>query len=281
MSPWPTRLTGGDGSLTKMTTATGDTLNYTYDALKRLNKVTTKNAFGTALFSTSYAFKNLSTTSGITQTTTQVQYRNVRIGTNGTILEGKKYSYDDVGNITKISQSTSPYNPLVAYEYDSQNQLISEIYYDGEGSADTNITQAYYYTYDTAGNLLTVEEGTVNSGGTITKTTIQTYTYGTGDWKDLLTAVNGNTIIYEGQTYNESTGEIEGAATGNPTSYPVNGTSYDLTWQNGRQLSSFSKVNTALPSGRWTVSYKYDTDGIRSAQNAACGLSKAVCMDWK
>ena len=174
-----------------------------------------------------------------------------------------------------------PYLAALSSQNDSQNQLISEVYYNGSGSADTNITQAYYYTYDTAGNLLTVEEGTVNSDGTITKTAIQTYTYGTGDWKDLLTAVNGNTIIYEGQTYNESTGEIEGAATGNPTSYPVNGTSYDLTWQNGRQLSSFSKVNTALPSGRWTVSYKYDTDGIRSAQNAACGLSKAVCTDWK
>ena len=87
----------------------------------------------------------------------------------------------------------------------------------------------------------------------------------------VLTAVNGNPIIYEGQTYNESTGEIEGAATGNPTSYPVNGTSYDLTWQNGRQLSSFSKVNTALPSGRWTVSYKYDTDGIRTEKRVPRG----------
>ena len=254
----------GDGSLTQMTTATGDTLNYTYDALKRLNKVTTKNASGTALFSTSYAFKNLSTTDGITQTTTQVQYRNVRIGTNGTILEGKKYSYDDVGNITKISQSTSPYNPLVVYEYDSQNQLISEVYYNGSGSANTNITQAYYYTYDTAGNLLTVEEGTVNSDGTITKTTVQTYTYGTGDWKDLLTAVNGNTIIYEGQTYNESTGEIEGAATGNPTSYYIDGVANTLTWTQGRQLARVSKPGAGVTL---SSTYTYDADGIRTSKS--------------
>ena len=175
-----------------MTTATGDTLNYTYDALKRLNNVTTKNASGTALFSTSYAFRNLSTTSGITQTTTQVQYRNVRIGTNGTILEGKKYSYDDVGNITKISQSTSPYNPLVAYEYDSQNQLTKETYYDGEGSETDNITKTITYTYDTAGNILS-ETKTVG-----TTTTTKSYTYSTGNWKDLLTEIVGRSSPFRG-----------------------------------------------------------------------------------
>ena len=93
-----------------------------------------------------------------------------------------------------------PYLAALSSQNYSQNQLISEVYYDGSGSANTNITQAYYYTYDTAGNLLKVEEGAVNSDGTITKTTIQTYTYGNTQWRDLLTAVNGNTIIYEGQT---------------------------------------------------------------------------------
>ena len=227
----------GDGSLTKMTTATGDTLNYTYDALKRLNNVTTKNASGTALFSTSYAFKNLSTTNGITQTTTQVQYRNVRIGTNGTILEGKKYSYDDVGNITKISQSTSPYNPLVAYEYDSQNQLTKETYYDGAGSATGNITKTIAYTYDTAGNILS-ETKTVG-----TTTTTKNYTYGNTQWRDLLTKVGNTTISYDG---------------GNPTNWYNGSKTYTgLTWQQGRQLAGLTVDGTS-------VSYEYDVDGIRT-----------------
>ena len=33
----------GDGSLTSMTAATGDSLSFGYDALKRLNRVTVKN----------------------------------------------------------------------------------------------------------------------------------------------------------------------------------------------------------------------------------------------
>ena len=231
----------GDGSLTKMTTATGDTLNYTYDALKRLNKVTTKNASGTALFSTSYAFRNLSTTSGITQTTTQVHYRNVRIGTSGTILEGKKYSYDDVGNITKISQSTSPYNPLVAYEYDSQNQLTKETYYDGAGSATGNITKTIAYTYDTAGNILS-ETKTVG-----TTTTTKNYTYSTGNWKDLLKSVTVN-----GTNYSIS------SSGGNPTNWYNGSKTYTgLTWQQGRQLAG-------LTVGETSVSYEYDADGIRT-----------------
>ena len=220
-----------------MTTATGDTLNYTYDALKRLNNVTTKNASGTALFSTSYAFRNLSTTSGITQTTTQVQYRNVCIGTNGTILEGKKYSYDDVGNITKISQSTSPYNPLVAYEYDSQNQLTKETYYDGAGSETDNITKTITYTYDTAGNILS-ETKTVG-----TTTTTKNYTYGNTQWRDLLTKVGNTTISYDG---------------GNPTNWYNGSKTYTgLTWQQGRQLAG-------LTVGETSVSYEYDADGIRT-----------------
>ena len=81
-----------------------------------------------------------------------------------------------------ISQSTGSYYPLVAYEYDAQNQLVKETYYNGNGTGSDNVTATYTYTYDTAGNLLSVKKD---------GTTVQTYTYGDTAWKDLMTAFNG------------------------------------------------------------------------------------------
>ena len=260
--------TDGDGSLTQLKTGSGHKINYTYDALKHLKNASVVNSSNVELFKTACSYRTVSGN----QSSAQVEFRNVRRSSDNELLEGKKYDYDSVGNIIQISQSTGDYYPLVKYEYDSQNQLISEIYYDGEGSANTNITSAYYYTYDTAGNLQRVEEGAVGTDGTITKTVIQTYTYSTGGWKDLLTKVNSNPIAYEGQTYDADANTVSGTAiSGNPTNYPINGTIYDLAWENGRQLSSISKANRLSPGGRWTVSFEYDSDGIRTKKQVPHG----------
>lgn len=230
----------GDGSLKTMTTGTGATLHFGYDSLKRLNEVKAKSGSNT-LFTTAYAYRNISTT----QTTPQVEYRNVKLRDSSTILEGKKYEYDSLGNIVKIRQSTSPFHLLVAYEYDNQNQLTSEVYYDGSGEATANITVAYYYDYDTAGNLLKVQKGTVNSAGTLAKTTEQTYTYGNTNWRDLLTAVNGNTITYD--------------ASGNPLHYGE----WNFDWQDGRQLIS-AEIDTDTTNT--SLTYTYDANGIRTSK---------------
>ena len=260
--------TNGDGSLKQMTTGTGDTIDYTYNKLKQLEKTEVKNTSGSPVFNTAYAYRAVSGN----QISAQVEFRNVRRSSDNELLEGKKYDYDSVGNIIQISQSTGDYYPLVKYEYDSQNQLISEIYYDGEGSANANITSAYYYTYDTAGNLQRVEEGAVGTGGTITKTVIQTYTYSTGGWKDLLTKVNNNPIAYEGQTYDANTNTVSGTAiSGNPTSYPVNGAIYNLTWENGRQLSSIKNSNAARPLLSRKTYYSYNANGIRTEKKVPRG----------
>lgn len=176
-----------------------------------------------------------------------MQYRNVR-SANGTLLEGKKYTYDAIGNITRISQSTSPFHALVDYEYDAQNQLTKETYYDGNGTAEGNITRTISYTYDTAGNILS-ETKTVGS-----KTTTKTFSYTDSNWKDLLTAVNGLSITYD--------------ASGNPETYYTgsvdrrgNAEVYDMNWGNGRQLTD---VETDDGQTRSQISYGYDADGIRS-----------------
>ena len=223
----------GDGSLTTMTAATGDSLSFGYDALKRLNRVTVKNG-SSVILNTAYAYRDVSWNRG----SAQVEFRNVRLGSDsGMLLEGKKYVYDDVGNLKEIRESTGKYNKLVEYTYDSQNQLTSEAYYKS-GEAEAYIT--YNYTYDTAGNLLTVSQKKGN-----TTTLLQTYTYGDAQWHDLLTAVNGQAITYD--------------ASGNPLSYG----GWSFGWQNGRQLKTASKTSDGKTE---TLEYSYDADGIRTSK---------------
>ena len=223
----------GDGSLTSMTAATGDSLSFGYDALKRLNRVTVKNG-SSVILNTAYAYRDVSWNRG----SAQVEFRNVRLGSDsGMLLEGKKYVYDDVGNLKEIRESTGDFNKLVEYAYDSQNQLTSEAYYKS-GEAEAYIT--YNYTYDTAGNLLTVSQKKGN-----TTTLLQTYTYGDAQWHDLLTAVNGQAITYD--------------ASGNPLSYG----GWSFGWQNGRQLKTASKTSDGKTE---TLEYSYDADGIRTSK---------------
>ena len=216
-----------------MTAATGDSLSFGYDTLKRLNRVTAKSG-SSVILNTAYAYRDVSWNRG----SAQVEFRNVRLGSDsGMLLEGKKYVYDDVGNLKEIRESTGKYNKLVEYAYDSQNQLTSEAYYKS-GEAEAYIT--YNYTYDTAGNLLTVSQ---KEGDTTTL--LQTYTYGDAQWHDLLTAVNGQAITYD--------------ASGNPLSYG----GWSFGWQNGRQLKTASKTSDGKTE---TLEYAYDADGIRTSK---------------
>ena len=228
----------GDGALTQMTTATGAVIDYQYDTLRRLTRSeVTLN--GSTVYTTAYAFRDLDAS----RTTTQVQYRNVR-SANGTMLEGKKYTYDALGNITRISQSTKPFYTLVAYEYDAQNQLTKETYYDGEGTAEGNITHTISYTYDTAGNILSVTE---TAGD---KTTTKAYTYGDSEWLDLLTAINGSAIQYD--------------AGGNPTNWSNGKADLSLQWANGRRLTGASSESARKSE---SLSYAYDADGVRTSKS--------------
>ena len=216
-----------------MTAATGDSLSFGYDTLKRLNRVTAKSG-SSVILNTAYAYRDVSWNRG----SAQVEFRNVRLGSDsGMLLEGKKYVYDDVGNLKEIRESTGKYNKLVEYAYDSQNQLTSEAYYKS-GEAEAYIT--YNYTYDTAGNLLTVSQ----KKGNTTKL-LQTYTYSDAQWHDLLTAVNGQAITYD--------------ASGNPLSYG----GWSFGWQNGRQLKTASKTSDGKTE---TLEYAYDADGIRTSK---------------
>ena len=112
---------------------------------------------------------------------------------------------------------TGAYNNTIHYVYDG-NKRISEV-------------NDIYYTYDEAGHLTTEvnvitrtgEDFLYDKGGNVVEVRpfsrgrydqSQTFTYGDSNWKDLLTAYNGNEITYD---------EI-----GNPLTY-YNGTEFNWT----------------------------------------------------
>ena len=225
--------TDGDGSLTQLKTGSGHKINYTYDKLKRLKNASVVNSSNVELFKTACSYRTVSGN----QSSAQVEFRNIRT-TGGDLIVGYKYSYDALGNITQISQSEGNYNPLVKYTYDSQNQLIKEVHYDGSGSTAAHITHTYTYTYDTAGN---IQSETKTVGNT---TTTKSYTYSSGDWKDLLIEVGGTTISYD--------------SNGNPSNWYNGSKTYSaMKWANGRQL-------TSVTIGSKTADYAYDANGIRT-----------------
>ena len=139
------------------------------------------------------------------------------------------YTYDGNGNILSASDGTN----TTTYVYDSANQLIRE------NNPVGNFT--YVWTYDSAGNLLSRTQYPYTTGELGTATDTVVYAYGDSTWGDLLTAYDGESITYDG--------------IGNPTSY-YNGTRWNLTWEQGRELTTISDGTTT-----WTNTY--DADGMR------------------
>ena len=133
------------------------------------------------------------------------------------------YAYDAVGNITKITGTTRT-DQSASYTYDAQNQLTSE----------TNQKGSYTYTYDTYGNIRSVSGAESH-----------TYTYGDSEWLDLLTAYDGKSITYD--------------AIGNPNVWHNSTGDWNLSWANGRQLTTASNDNHR-------VSYTYDLAGVRDSK---------------
>ena len=187
----------------------GTSLILTYDSLSRLSTKTGET------FKTIFLYADGTEEKTTTTRIAEVEYARV----DGNFFTGETYgyTYDASGNIVKITKNGVTTN---SYAYDNQGQLTQ--------------ANGISYTYDDAGNILTVSNGT----------TTHTYAYENANWKDLLTKYDGETISYDNS--------------GNPTSY-YNGTRWTFDWTNGRSLVSAT-------DGETEISYVYDKDGLRTSK---------------
>ena len=132
----------------------------------------------------------------------------------------------------------------ITYTYDDLGQLTQE----------SNGTTVRTYTYDKAGNIVSIKSEPVSTDddGLIIRAARalpsilpleKILTYTDSEWGDKLTSFAGHTIVYD--------------AIGNPISY-YNGTAYTFDWT-GRQLTTAVKGST-------NMSFTYDDNGIRTSK---------------
>ena len=192
-----------DNSISTFTAGNGQTIELTYDLLRRLSSV------DTGQYEKYYTYREITEVDQTTQIT-GLEY----LGLPEDLEFG--YTYNNLGYIATYA---APGEQTITYTYDNLGQLLSAV---GDST--------YSYTYDSAGNILTANG--------------HTYTYGDADWKDLLTAYDGETITYD--------------TIGNPLSY-YNGTRWTFTWENGRSLATAT-------NGVVNISYDYDMNGLRTSK---------------
>lgn len=147
-----------------------------------------------------------------------------QINDNGDIYE---FKYDLLGNITDILKNNLLINK---YYYDANSQLIKE----------ENLIKNYniQYLYDDCGNILSKSYFDNKTLNLIKK---DKYYYEDNEWHTLLTKFNDSIITYD--------------TIGNPLTID----DINLTWINGRELSSYS-------DGTNTIMYEYNADGIRTSK---------------
>lgn len=141
---------------------------------------------------------------------------------------------------------TGAYNNTIHYGYDG-NKRISEVNdicytYDEAGHLTTEVNvitrTGVNFVYDKGGNVVEIIPFSRGRYGQS-----HTFTYGDPNWKDLLTAYNGNEITYD---------EI-----GNPLTY-YNGT--EFKWTMGCRLKS------AVRSDGIKIKCTYNADGLRTSK---------------
>ena len=225
-----------------------DELTYSYDALNRLTQVLDIIDYSMPCYTRNYKYQDLSGS----QTTSRLAQFDYRDPSGNNIIYGNAYSYDANGNITQINEVYKEGNQektrvLAEYEYDYIDQLQKETRYTYTGSSTTPSSTTEVTTRsDTAGNLMTV---TTKVNGI--KTSQIDYAYNDKNFADRLS----------GLTIGNVTRSIQYSDYCNPLNW-FNGTDYtNLTWTQGRRLSSITK-------GDQTYSYEYDMSGVRSVKIA-------------
>ena len=170
------------------------------------------------------------------------KYRLSGVGNKAPLILLLPIICDDAGNITSVSDGSK----TTSYAYDLLGQLIrvNDPYDTTAGSNGTT----WVYAYDQGGNMLskTAYAFTTGTVGAAVKT--DSFTYGDTNWKDKLTAFNGQTITYD---------EI-----GNPT----NDGTWNYTWIGGRQMRAMCKGEFG-EQGYDEITFEYNENGLRTKKN--------------
>ena len=213
-----------DNRVTKVRYNSSDTskVDYVYDKLNRITSRTVTN--GTSAYATQYAYVPGATAYGENATTPLVSSITQGEGENAMNFA---YTYDNRGNITSETRN----GLTTTYVYDALGQLVRV--------NDPHENATWVYTYDCGGNILNKAKYAYTTADELGEALESIpYTYGDANWKDKLTAYNGNAITYD--------------AMGNPL---TDGT-WTYQWQAGRQLKQMTKSST-------TIQFKYDHNGLR------------------
>ena len=204
----------------------GVTAKTVTDDFGRIKEVKTSREKGISVYNTTYEYA-----SGSAQNSTTNLVKSLTQKFGNTQLLKYEYKYDSNGNITRIEEGGEV---VAMYWYDELNQLVS--------SSERDSGLYTVYSYDKAGNITNVKEYELDLVKWYPLSLIRerTYKYTDSSWKDKLTSYNGTNITYD--------------KIGNPLTYRDGMT---MTWENGRQLST-------LKTGENEVSYKYDSNGLRT-----------------
>ena len=227
---------GEDNLPETYTSGTGKTTTYSYDNILRRTQTTINT---TNPINIKYTYLVSDRNEGDSQT-----YRTTKVGWEqiGDLIY--KYEYDDNGNITKISRKKdvegSTYTDLQQFHYDELNQLVR--------CDDRPYGYTFVYEYDDCGNMLSNTYYPLTWGSLDgVEPLISSQEEYSDTFLGQLTAINtnhwtgGDQIVYD---------EI-----GNPVHYR----GIDLTWENGRELTS------AIGSGIY-AEYTYDSNGLRTSK---------------
>ena len=182
-------------------------VEYTYDTLGRVSS--RKVTGGETAYETAYTFVKGADTYGGNATTPLVA--SIRQGEGGSAMNFD-YEYDSRGNITSETRN----GKVTTYTYDALGQLIRVNDPNDPTAGESGTT--WLYTYDRGGNILSKSYYSYTTGTPGVAHDTILYSYTDNNWKDKLTAYDGQTITYD--------------AIGNP----LNDGRRRYEWQAGRQL---------------------------------------------
>ncbi len=276
-----------DSRLSQVTDPTG-TYSFTYDNLGRLTGTTTNYSFlNSRSLIESYSYDADSNRTSFTDPeggVTNYTYDTLNRLATLTDFSNKQstFSYDALSRRTGLSR---PNGVSTTYSYDNLSRLLEVLH-----QAGSNLVESKAYTYDGAGNRLSMTETTPGSkhGTTLTKTTDYTYD---AIYEVTQAVVNGNTT--DADTYdavgNRLTDLSGGTYTYNNsnelTSYPAYSWTYDSNGNttgetiSGGGTTSYTwdyenrMTNVTLPNGGGTVTFKYDPFGRRIEKVSSSGTT--------